>query len=110
MHVIINPGAGPVPGATLEHAEENLRHFLTDLGGEHVHSVRIPDLDEDGRFGFLIWQGQRCHEIEMPGLPIEHVRYLGDGQNIWAYPRLYVDGGSWVWKFALGVAAWEDEE
>jgi hypothetical protein len=32
------------------------------------------------------------------------VRYLGiPGQNIWDFPRLFVDGSSWVWKFAIAV-------
>jgi hypothetical protein len=43
-------------------------------------------------------------EVLMPGLLLSQVRYTGDGyQNIWDYPRLYVDGDSWVWKYAIEV-------
>ena len=47
---------------------------------------------------------ERTIEIQMPGLPVDRVRFLDeDGQNIWDFPRLYVDDSSWVWKYALSV-------
>ena len=47
----------------------------------------------------------------MPGIPTERVRYLGDpGQNIWDYPRLYVNGESGVWSIALGISGPEDDD
>jgi hypothetical protein len=101
--VVINPGSGPVADATEEHAAENMRHFVTDCKVDGLRFVRVPDVDYgDGRFAFLLWKQERCHEIQMPGLPLDQVRFTGAGhQSIWDFPRLYVDGSSWVWKFAV---------
>ena len=39
-----------------------------------------------------------------PGLALAGVRYLDQpGQNIWHFPRLYIDGDSWVWKYAVEI-------
>lgn len=109
MKVIINPGSGPVPDASEAHAATNVTVFGDDLrrAGIVVASCsRTPDADYgEGRFAFtLTTDDGRSIEIQMPGLPVEQVRFLGeDGQNIWDFPRLYVDGSSWVWKFALSV-------
>jgi len=41
----------------------------------------------------------------MPGLPLDRVRYIGaPEQNAWRFPRLFVDGNSWLWEFALEIA------
>ena len=103
MNVIINPGSGPVAGAAESVAAENMKHFVADCGERALRFVRIPEMDDgDGRWAFLLWEDQRCHEIQMPGLPLDRVRYTGeDSQDIWDYPRLYVDGSSWVWKYAV---------
>lgn len=110
MSLIINPGTGPVASATRENAEANMRVLLEDAGATNaeVRFVKpgvIYGTDKpDGRFEFVATlDGHEC-EVEMPGLPVERVRYLGrdHGQNIWDFPRLYVDGSSWVWSFAVG--------
>ena len=103
MTVIINPGTGVVVDATEQNAAENIKHFITDCQTDDIECVRIPEKDYgEGRYAFLLWEDCCCHEIQMPGLPLERVRYVGsDGQNIWDYPRLYVDGSSWVWQFAV---------
>ena len=42
----------------------------------------------------------------MPGLPLDQVRFVEDeGQDIWKYPRLFVDGKPWLWKYAVNVCA-----
>lgn len=61
MTVFINPGSGPVPDATEQHASMALDVFLIDLG--------------EGYF-----------------------------------PRLYVDGSSWIWQFALNLLHGCDED
>lgn len=39
--------------------------------------------------------------VDMPSLSLEKIRYMGEKtQNIWDFPRLYVNGSSWVWKYA----------
>jgi len=105
--LVINPGSGPVPEASEANAAAAIRQFVDDLrdAGLKAADSRRPDLDGDGRYGFALHLSNgRTVEIEMPGLSVERVRYLGeDGQNIWDFPRLYVDGNSWIWKFALEV-------
>ena len=110
--IIINPGSGPVENSTEEHAVVNIAHFILDNGVAGVNYVRIPEHDyKDGRFAFLLWKDNVCHEIQMPGDALTAVRYMDeDNQNIWNYPRLYVDGSSWVWCFALGLSFELDED
>lgn len=70
------------------------------------------DPERDGRFTYLIDFGPDLRfEIEMPGLPIEQVRWTGheDG-DIWDFPRLYVDGSSWVWKYAVAACTPDRDE
>ena len=107
MGVIINPGAGAVADATVENAEINMAHFVADLGlADKLSWVRLPEHDEDGRFCFLLYwshyhQCNRHHVIDMPGIPLDAVRWR-NGLDPWQFPRLYVDGSSWLWGFALG--------
>lgn len=114
-HVIINPGSGPVTGASEAHAIANMQVWCDDHPWDDVRFERRAEHDEgDGRYHFVVWResvprGGRGihitnseHEVEMPGLPLEQVRYVqGEGQNIWHFPRLYVDGSSWVWCLSL---------
>lgn len=107
--IFVNPGSGSVEGGTYENAHINMQQWIVDyakLHGVNLVWTRTESLDREGRFGFTVYRGDdEYSEIEMPGLPIERVRFLGlEGQNIWDYPRLYVDGDSWVWKYALDVA------
>ena len=105
----INPGTGPVANATEQDAIYNMIAFLQDspLTG-NLLCARVPELDEDGRFGFHVFLGRDCDTrlgpiiVQMPGWELERVRYMGElEQNIWHFPRLYIDGSSWVWKFAI---------
>ena len=115
MSIIINPGSGPVRGATIENARANMRTLLDDVrerfncGAEMVFGLA----DEgDGRWSCTIRvDGRTKHEVEMPGLPLEQVRWVDDpDQNIWDFPRLYIDGSSWVWKYAIEACDPEDDE
>jgi len=106
--IIINPGTGPVANATEEHALKNIKQFIEDTKVEGIKCVRVPEEDADGRFAFLLWRGTRCHLVDMPGAPLEKVRYTDQrNQNIWDFPRLYVDGSSWVWIFAVNMCSAE---
>jgi len=102
MQVLINPGSGAVQNGSKEQSEMNLKQFLSDLGIKaNYEFVKVED---DGRHSYKVWNETHTHEIEMPAIPLENVRYLGaEGQNIFNFPRLYVDGSSWVWKYALSV-------
>jgi hypothetical protein len=110
MSIIINPGSGPVGGADPDLAHANIESFLADLrDAGHTAALIAPGPEEDGRWTFTIKVDGVAHEIEMPGIPLAKVRYLGtDDQDIWDFPRLYVDGSSWVWLYALNVAAAEE--
>lgn len=115
---VVNPGTEPVNQATVENALANMVVFgkdLKPLGVEVLRIERAKDLDYgEGRFAFKLFlskDGKEWNlEIQMPGLPIERVRYLGPPQDIWQFPRLYVDGSSWVWKFAINVSVPGREE
>lgn len=82
-------------------------YFCDDCAATSTGSRCEKDKESDanGRFRFVLVRGERRCEIDMPGLPIDRVRYVGgEGQDIWDFPRLYVDGSSWVWKFAVNRA------
>jgi hypothetical protein len=113
MNVIINPGTGLVSGAYARLAWKAARQMRRDIAtvkpryddeqpvvGARIE--RLAKIDERGRYGFRFTLGKRRCDVEIPGLPIERVRYLGlPDQNAWHFPRLYVDGSSWLWEFAL---------
>lgn len=103
MNVIINPGSGPVEHSTFENAHRNILQFIEDseipLFIKKAHFIA----SNGGRFLFVLGtplNSEFTWDVEMPGLPLENVRYISQKQNIWDFPRLYVDGSSWVWKFA----------
>ena len=102
MQVFINPGSGAVQNGSKEQSEINVKQFIADLGiNGNYEFVKVED---DGRHTYKVWDENHNHEIEMPAIPLENVRYLGvEGQRIFDFPRLYVDGSSWVWKYALNV-------
>jgi hypothetical protein len=105
--ISLNPGSGPVAQATEENATHNMAVFILDLGARNLPAIgatRLPDKDYgEGRYAFsVVMADGQTFEVQMPGLPVEQVRWLkSDGQDIWEFPRLYVDDGSWIWYFAL---------
>lgn len=113
MSIIINPGSGPVGGASIEYATTNMARFMDDLiaAGHTVGAIGNGEDQGDGRWRFVISVDGRDVEVEMPGLPVEQVRWMDEpDQNIWDFPRLYVDGSSWVWKYALSACEPDDED
>ncbi len=109
MKIVVNPGSGPVEGATEEYAQANIQHFIADCG-DGWRATRCVQDDCNGRYSFVLWRGNRCHQVDMPGLPLDRVRYMsGPFQRIGDFPRLYVDGGSWIWKFALSIIQHHEE-
>lgn len=105
--VAINPGTGPVEGTTPENALANMIVLVGDAGVEDAVISRDEKRDKgDGRYGFLVRKGEQGVEVDMPGLPLDEVRYLDiPGQSIWDFPRLYVGGSSWVWCYAVDILA-----
>ena len=106
--IFINPGCGKCDKATVSNAQTNIQHFVEDLELDNVKIIRNAKADYDkryegdGRFAFILQRDKYKAEIQMPGLPLDNVRYVDIlTQNIWHYPRLYVNDSSWVWLFAL---------
>jgi len=100
--VFVNPGAGPVSGANEENARANIAAFAEEIGTKW----RAGEPGScGGRWTFFVQGNGRECEVEMPGLPLASVRFRKEpGQNIWHFPRLYVDGGSWVWIYGVEIA------
>lgn len=96
---IFNPGSGPVPEATEAQADLNMRAFVSDLARLHDFQVtaytRAADRDYgNGRWAYdILTRGGLSIEIQMPGASLRQV------QEEWF--RLYVNGSSWFWEFAL---------
>jgi hypothetical protein len=107
MGISINPGSGPVDGATEEHATDNIKCLITDVAID-ADWVRVPQHDSDGRFGYVLFHREtyhynnRCCFVRMPGIPLSQVRFMDElNQDIWDFSRLYINESSWVWKFAI---------
>lgn len=106
MKIIINPGTWAIEGATEANALECVKAFIKDLGADAAMIERLPEREDNGRYGYRLTLDGRSTVVDMPGWPVDRVRFMGrDGQDIWQFPRLYVDGSSWLWKFALYSAA-----
>lgn len=98
--VMINPGSGPVGGEiSWDNAYENITAYIADCEIP-MRVVRSEHEDDEGRYLFVLRNDEYDYQIDvgMPGLPLEKVRYVeGDKRNILDFPRLYVDGSSWIW-------------
>lgn len=91
-YVIVNPGAGPirVQGNTAKQSERNLRKLLRQANIKTVYK-RDKQFKQDGRFYYIVGANV---SVAIPGIPY-------DGKDQFDYPRLYVDGSSWFWNFAV---------
>ena len=99
---VINPGSGVVAEGSKEQSELNIKSFIEDLGVDAKYEFL--EVLKDGRHDYRIWNDEYSHKINMPALSLDKVRYIqGTDQSIWDFPRLYVDGSSWIWCFALGM-------
>ena len=110
MTISINPGSGPVSGTYLsrENARANMHHFIADLRnrGHSAQHEATGDEESHGRWLFVLTVNEHLHLVEIPGLPLSRVRFMAEpDQSAWDYPRLYVDGSSWLWKYALDIVA-----
>lgn len=104
MNIIINPGSGAVDGkVSWENAYENIKAYISECEIP-MRIVRSEHEDDGGRYLFVLRNDEYKYEIEveMPGLPLGKVRYIeGDKRNVFDFPRLYVDGSSWLWYLAV---------
>jgi hypothetical protein len=104
IQILINPGSGPVAGATEDDAKIAIQRFVEDLDLDGCKWEPTTRGASEGRYTFLLTRHDLKCVVEMPGVPIDRVRYLGDGQDIWQFPWLYVDGSSLAWCFGIEVA------
>lgn len=107
--VFVNPGTGPIADAIEGEARKNMKQLVADAEIQGARIRRNSRLDDNGRFGFRVTLDSRAWDVEMPGLPIEQVRYQ-KGLDPWQFPRLYVDGTSWLWEFAVGIMKHESDD
>jgi hypothetical protein len=102
--VLINPGSGPVKRGPASVARRNIGAFCRDLAlPKPSITIRALGADNDGRYDFQLTRGIRKTVVSMPALALDRVRYYA-GANPWNFPRLYVDGSSWLWEFAVNCA------
>lgn len=112
MSLIINPGSGPVAEATYDHAHRNMCVFVDDVSRQYGGSVRFEPVDPpllgDGRFRFTVYGDNiERHEVDMPGCSLG-IATGADCASIFDQPRLYVDGSSWLWGFAVDMCGPKD--
>lgn len=102
--IIISPGTEPRPDATEDNAAQIIRRFIDDLGLPGIACTRTPDDDPAypaGYYAFRLSAGEYACTVDVPGVDPDTVQ-LG---KPWRSSRLYVNGSSWLWGFALGFAA-----
>lgn len=108
--MVNNPGgAEPLVDATREQAAANMQQLLADLAGCGLGGLSFtarPERDYDrrevkGKFAFMVSRRGRRKgvEVQMPGIALERVRYVAG--DAWGWPRLYVNGSSWLWLLAV---------
>lgn len=111
----INAGTGPVADATEAFAVKAMQQFALDTKAESF-ARRHKRHDSDGYYSFHIYRRNkrgklRKHVVEMPGLPLEKLRWMDlPTQNIWHFQRLYIDGSSWVWFYAINRVIDDDDD
>jgi hypothetical protein len=105
--LLMNPGTGPIADrVTRRNADRNIRQLLTDIGVTGAKIARAGSVDDTGRYPYRVSFKQKRARIDMPGLVLECVRFVENpGQDVWRFPRLYVDGDSWLWMFAANNLA-----
>ena len=94
---IVSPGAGRIHGRVLlKHAWKNMRLFRREVASQ-ARIVRETGHDSEGRYVFVLVLDNRVVSVCMPCLP-----WPGGDQHDWY--RLYVEGNSWFWCYAVEIA------
>lgn len=102
-HYISCMGIAPLMGRSAELAIANTQEFCRQL--ERAYKIkpevkRVIDWDDrDGWYGFRLKFGDRTCDLMMPGCSVENVQGEAIGSK-----RIFVNGGSWLWRFALSEA------
>lgn len=116
--LLLNPGSESVDGAAISAADANMLAFAADVQARHGYQrveCLFLDAEEGGRYLYLLTgvgpNSRHGFNVEMPGLPLAKVRYLDvNTQNPFDFPRMYVDGSSWLWKFAVNACRPPEDE
>src|SRR4029077_1378382 len=102
--VLSNLNKVPVTGDVCrDHAIANIAVFIEELYMKDppvAVTMRARKHDGTGRYQFNLHRGICTVKVDMPGLPLDEVRCTKDFMPS-GCPRLYVDGNSWWWCFAL---------
>lgn len=102
---IINPGTEGVRNATVTLAAKAAKSFAYELGA-NVRVVRFGRMDvrrrpdERGYVPFWLARGKRRVRLDVPGVSLDELR----SESLRTAPRLYIDGASFWWRWALTVA------
>lgn len=106
--VLVNLGNGPVTGdVCLDHAIAAVAAFIEELKLSDppvAVTLQSPKHDGTGRYRFDLHRGIRTVDVDMPGVPLSELRYYEGGTMPHGCPRLYVEGNSWWWCYALETA------
>lgn len=90
---------------TFDNAYKNILQFIEDSEIPLVMKTAEGLPHEDGRFFFTLGSPlspELFWEVEMPGLPLEEVRYTASfGRGMFDFPRIWVGGASWLWHHAI---------
>ena len=88
------------PGSTFEERPTNcppddVAQALAEEAGVKQFE-RKPEFDDDaGYFGYVFQAKHGPADVLIPGLPLAKLRE--------GWVRIYVDGNSWMWKFAVDM-------
>lgn len=108
--IIINPGTEAIPQTTFENAYESAKALMHDCGFSREDGYKISrdaKRDSNGWYGFIVTKdGKHPLDVDIPGCDPERTQ---KGEP-WVSPRLYVDGSSWLWGYALGFVTDHFEE
>jgi hypothetical protein len=100
MNIIINPGTETDETATLENALYIAKE-LAKLYKEEVPTLKLKRNEKNdygGWYGFILTDGNKSVEVDIPG---DNPETVMKGEPFKSR-RLYVDGSSWLWGYALG--------
>lgn len=97
MAFTMNPGTQVDNSATLSNAVEIASRLLEDTGADSIEHV--DGNDADGWFRFHAKRGDRSVAVDIPG---DDPNTVCEGRPFHAR-RLYVDGSSWLYGFAVSV-------
>lgn len=103
--IVINPGSQVVEPSSIENASANMSEFIIALhqrGLSHIVMRRNQEFQQAGRFAFELTKDGNTSIVLMPGAPPDQV-IMKPGDDPWKFYRLYVDGASWLWEYALNA-------